>query len=416
MKSEVGAATGGNGCSGLDGEEVYGTKCESAISAEETIHTGGDFGMGAEERVGLDAGTAAGRIAETERRDAEEENAGLDDGTAAEMDFRRLYRLCREMLERREVLREIDEREKDLTAQRYAGQEYLNLTSDWAFKYYFRKHKDLLLMLLRDILNEDIADLEYRDSEMLKLFADDKTVIFDLLCTASDGSEFIVEMQKTWRRDQRDRLVYYGAALIREQLKAGSKEYCLKPVKVICIMDYEEEHCRVPENKIVFQYRLAELETGELYGHQLSVYLVELPRVMKLTKNFGNPVAGWCQVFRNIANFARTREGRDGRFSKVVKEMKVRGMTDKEIKEYFSDMYTLEDYKPYIDGAAELGYRKGLAEGIAEGHAEGIAEGIAEGREKERSSIVLKMKELNIPTEQIMSITGLSAEEVKQYN
>ena len=200
-----------------------------------------------------------------------------------------------------------------------------------------------------------------------------------------------------------------GAALIREQLKAGSKEYCLKPVKVICIMDYEEEHCRVPENKIVFQYRLAELETGELYGHQLSVYLVELPRVMKLTKNFGNPVAGWCQVFRNIANFARTREGRDGRFSKVVKEMKVRGMTDKEIKEYFSDMYTLEDYKPYIDGAAELGYRKGLAEGIAEGHAEGIAE----GREKERSSIVLKMKELNIPTEQIMSITGLSAEEVK---
>ena len=88
--------------------------------------------------------------------------------------------------------------------------------------------------------------------------------------------------------------------------------------------------------------------------------------------------------------------------------MKVRGLTDKEIEEYFSDMYTLEDYKTYIDGAAELGYRKGLEEGEKYG--------LEKGREEERSSIVLRMKELNIPLEQIMSITGLSADEVKQYN
>ena len=100
--------------------------------------------------------------------------------------------------------------------------------------------------------------------------------------------------------------------------------------------------------------------------------------------------------------------------------MKVRGLTDKEIEEYFSDMYTLEDYKPYIDGAAELGYRKGLEEGekfgLEKGREEGREEGLEAGRMEERNSIVLKMKELNIPLEQIMSITGLSAEEVKQYN
>ena len=104
--------------------------------------------------------------------------------------------------------------------------------------------------------------------------------------------------------------------------------------------------------------------------------------------------------------------------------MKVRGLTDKEIEEYFSDMYTLEDYKPYIDGAAELGYRKGLEEGLAEGEKYGLEKGREKGREEgleagrieERGSMVLKMKELNIPLEQIMSITGLSAEEVKKYN
>ena len=75
MKSEVGAATGGNGCPGLDEADDYGTQCESAILAEETIHTEGDFGMGAEKRVGLDDGTAADGIAEKER-------SGADSGAA----------------------------------------------------------------------------------------------------------------------------------------------------------------------------------------------------------------------------------------------------------------------------------------------------------------------------------------------
>ena len=367
----------------------------AAEAANEKVNSGLDADEAAKGKVnaGLDDGTAAD----------EKDGDRLDDGTSAQMDFRERYRLCQEMLGRREMLRKLDEREKDITAQRFARKEYLDLTVDWAFKYLFRNHKDLLLMLLQDILNENITDLEYQDSELLKLFADDKTVIFDLLCQTADGQEFIVEMQKVWRKDQRDRLVYYGAALIRERLKAGDREYLLKPLKIICIMDYEEAHDNVPENKIVFQYRLVEVETYELYGQQLSIYLVELPRVMRLTNNFDNPVAGWCQIFRNIATFAETRAAKDGRFQKVVKAMKVSGLSEKEIIEYFSDMYTLEDYKPYIDGATELGYRKGLEEGREE------------GREEERSSIVLKMRELNIPLKQIMSITGLSAEEVKQY-
>ena len=64
----------------------------------------------------------------------ERERTGLDAVEAAEMDFRRLYRLCLEMFEKREMLRELDDREKDLIAQQFAGREYLDLTSDWAFK------------------------------------------------------------------------------------------------------------------------------------------------------------------------------------------------------------------------------------------------------------------------------------------
>lgn len=78
--------------------------------------------------------------------------------------------------------------------------------------------------------------------------------------------------------------------------------------------------------------------------------------------------------------------------------------------EYFSDMYTLEDIQPYIDGGHELGYRKGREDG----RAEGLVKGMEKGREEERLSIVLKMKSMNIPAETIAEVTGLSVEEIEK--
>ena len=338
--------------------------------------------------------------------------AGKQNEHSAEMDYAKRYRLCRELMDKRTQLRELSDEEKDRIAEQIASPEYLNLTSDWAFKYLFRKHKDLLLMLLRDIINEPIENLEYRDSELVRLFAKDKKVIFDLLCTTSDGREFIVEMQKDYRSDQRDRMMFYGASLIRDQLKAGTTVYELKPVKLICLMDYEDLHERETRNKIVFQYGMVEVETCEVYGQQLTIYCVELPRVMKLTDNFDSPVAGWCRIFRNIANFA---EMRDGRFGNVVKGMKVRGLDEQEMIEYFSDMVTIDDIKPFIDGGHKLGYMKGLQDGLDAGREEGREEGVTKGREEGVASIVAKLLQSGMNAETIAKATGLPIETVLSY-
>ena len=340
------------------------------------------------------------------RSNQKNQGAGKQNQQSTEMDYAKRYRLCRELMDKRTQLRELSDEEKDRIAEQIASPEYLNLTSDWAFKYLFRKHKDLLLMLLRDIINEPIEELEYRDSELVRLFAKDKKVIFDLLCTTSDGREFIVEMQKDYRSDQRDRMMYYGASLIRDQLKAGTTVYELKPVKLICLMDYEDLHERKTRNKIVFQYGMVEVETCEVYGQQLTIYCVELPRVMKLTDNFDSPVAGWCRIFRNIANFA---EMRDGRFGNVVKEMKVRGLDEQEMIEYFSDMVTIDDIKPFIDGGHKLGYMKGLQDGLDAGEKKGREEGVTE----KARSVAANMLAEGLPASQIARCTGLSEAEIK---
>lgn len=319
--------------------------------------------------------------------------------------FRKLYSLCRELMEERDRFRNMTEMEKDAIAQRLSQSQYLNLTSDWAFKHLFHNHKDLLVMLLNDIMEERIVDVEFRNSELTKMFESDKYVVFDLRCRTDSGEDLIVEMQKTYRKDQRDRLIYYGASLIREQLESGSKNYRLDPVKVICIMNYEETHPNGCEDKIIFQYRPMEIETGELYGEQLSIYLFELPRVMRLTGNFESPVAGWCGIFRNITNFVELRRGNYGQFQRVVEAMTVRSLSENDIKEYFNDMMTLEDMEPYIEGSHELGYRKGLSEGLEKG--------MEKGREEGRLSIVKALIKAGVSEEVLASATGLSLVEIK---
>lgn len=64
-------------------------------------------------------------------------------------------------------------------------------------------------------------------------------------------------------------------------------------------------------------------------------------------------------------------------------------------------------------GIAE-GRAKGIAEGRAEGRAEGITEGITRGITEERIRNARTMKEIGIPMEQIVKVTGLTETEIEK--
>lgn len=175
------------------------------------------------------------------------------------------YEHCRRLIEKDSRFNGMSEEEKDSYAQSLATPEYLDLTCDWAFKYLFQNHPDLLITLLNDILKEDISSVEFRNTELTEVAPSDKRILFDLLCQTPDGT-ILVEMQKASRFDQRDRLFFYGSRLVTRQIKRGDEDYVLAPVKVICIMNYEDEHPNSPDDKILYHYRTQEIETGEPFG------------------------------------------------------------------------------------------------------------------------------------------------------
>ena len=119
------------------------------------------------------------------------------------------------------------------------------------------------------------------------------------------------------------------------------------------------------------------------------------------TKNFESPVAGWCGIFRNITNFVTLRNGDYGHFQRVVEAMTIRSLSEQEIKEYFSDMMTLEDMEPYIEGGHELGYRKGLAEGLEKG-------------EKEKVAFIKGLHKAGVSAEVIASAAGQSIDYIQK--
>ena len=56
--------------------------------------------------------------------------------------------------------------------------------------------------------------------------------------------------------------------------------------------------------------------------------------------------------------FAKSRSEKDAEFVRLERAMRVSGLDDKEIDNYFSDMMTEKEMRPYIEGARRQGYRQ----------------------------------------------------------
>ena len=119
-----------------------------------------------------------------------------------------------------------------------------------------------------------------------------------------------------------------------------------------------------------------------------------------------------CRIFRNFAIFAKSRSKDDERFGRLEKAMRVSGLDDSEIDNYFSVMLTEKEMRPYIEGAKQQGYRSGLKDGLEKGKAEGRAE----GRNAAMIDVAKSLLALGMPVEQIAQVAGLSLERIRSLS
>ena len=85
--------------------------------------------------------------------------------------------------------------------------------------------------------------------------------------------------------------------------------------------------------------------------------------------------------------------------------------------EYEESLKAFRDLFSMVETAKLKGHAEGLEEGLKEGHAKGLEEGLAQGlRDVERNKIstARKLKQLGLALADIVSVSGLSEEEIRQ--
>lgn len=288
-----------------------------------------------------------------------------------------------------ERLRVLSEQEKKDIVKRNLGKPYMDLLSDWAFKHILQ-NKEILLMLLNDFIPEEIDSVELLPNEVDRLRPDDKNIIMDVLCRTVDGREFICEMQQKKKQSFRKRMFYYGASMAHSQLKPKQAYSLLKPVYVICFMDFSLEH---ETDQLVYRYAIREQTSGEPYENLLSIIFCELPRLNKTSLEGLGPVESWFFILKNMRNFAGEPEDMGNRYAAIAKAAQMHNLPDAERIQYIRNMIT-EEERLDIGGAY-------------------YEDGLKDGAKKERNEIARKMLLEKIPLETIILCTGLSAEAIE---
>jgi predicted transposase/invertase (TIGR01784 family) len=282
------------------------------------------------------------------------------------------------------------------------GNDFLSPRSDIIFKLLFgdERNIELLTDFLKSVLNlphDDYEEVTIVDPHLLREYQGDKLGVLDVKVRTRSKKIIDIEIQLLPTPELRERVVYYLAKMITEQVGTGDDYENIKRVISIIITDFTF----VTENGIYHnRYTLRDPETGSEFTDLIEVNTLELPKLPP--SEDGTELWHWMKFLS-----AENKEELDMIAEKntQVKNAVVRLM-ELSNDERTRLLHESLQKKEWDNRARErLARKEGLAEGMAEGVAKGLAEGVA--------NVAKNLLKLNRPIEEIMEVTGLSFEEVE---
>lgn len=281
---------------------------------------------------------------------------------------------------------------------------YIDPLSDFGFKKLFREevNKEILIEFLNVVFPEyNIKDITYLNAEQLGASKDDRKVLFDILCKAKDGKEFIVEMQKGNQAHFHERALYYSAFPLTKQGKVGVQK---KPNGKSATWDFNidgvyflgiENFIDVDDNEIIHRYSLKEETTGQLFTDKLRFVTIEIPKFQKTDTELETKMDKWLFLLKNLPRLLdRPAALRDRIFSRIFDVVDFSDLDDEEQQNYRQAMDTWLDTQLMLDYAEKNGERKGIKDGII--------------------SVAKNLLKMGTSSEDVAKATGLSVEELKK--
>jgi predicted transposase/invertase (TIGR01784 family) len=303
---------------------------------------------------------------------------------------------------------------------------YANLMTDLTFKKAFNPDNEStkinLINLLNDLLDSQIpnpiVDVFSQDKEINQTGSKtSKTSVVDLRCQDSFNNTFVVEIQIKMKTNFFKRIVYYSSQLIVQQGILGQVwDYDVKPVYIISIVDFE----LFPDQELVHRASICNIESGIQLIDSVNYTFIELRKLKKLDKHTDD-LRKWIYLFKNLNKLESLPEVlHQKKFKNLLSYTEVAKFTKEEFQQYLKEMhfewdtYAEELYtKTRIEEGIKKGIEQGLQQGIEKGIQQGIEQGIEQGALQKAREMAKNMLKKGLSISDIMSISGLSEEEIR---
>lgn len=237
------------------------------------------------------------------------------------------------------------------------------------------EHPAITMHFLNAVLRgaPPITEVEILNPIVEKEFQGDKYSILDIRARDLYGRRFNIEIQRSRPAAIRERLTYYAATQLVEQLGAGAGYDSLQPAIGICILD---AIIFANVDDLHLDFRQTNGKHGLVLTDHLQIHLLELPKYKRPRNNrvIADPIEQWCYFFA-AANQSTAEELvrrlPDPVFSEATGVLEMIARDPEQRSLYEARLKVERDARAKCDYAMQQGMHEGMQQGRLEGRAIG---------------------------------------------
>jgi predicted transposase/invertase (TIGR01784 family) len=288
---------------------------------------------------------------------------------------------------------------------------YIDILTDFGFKHIFGKesHKDILIAFLNVLFQgtKVIKDLSYNNTENKGYSDSYRSVHFDLVCTDTNGEQFILEMQRSKQAFFMERCLFYNARLLVDQApnKGINWKYDLKGVFTVSILEENLNELNTGTHFIT-PVQLVNKNNNETFCHKTGYIFLELSKFDKKIEALETDLDRWCYVLKHLHRMKKLPQLLHQEvFTRIFKIAELAKLPKEEKFMYDQNLKAKRAYYNALDYAKQEAIREGRAEGRAEGKL---------ALENKTNDIAIKLIRKGLDVSSIAEITGLSLDHLNK--
>ena len=280
---------------------------------------------------------------------------------------------------------------------------FIDVFVDWAWKRIFStpESKPILIGLLNHLFKgrKYITAIEYGKNDYPGENAEQGGFVFDVVCTDIDGSKFIIEVQRGYQKNFKERALFYTSRAIHEQApKGGRKEWGYQLTEVYLIAFLEDFN--LPDSlssEYLQDICLANRHTGKIFYDKLGFIFIEMLNFVKTAHQLETALDKWLYALKHLAEFKERPEYLSGpEFDQFFNLASYAKLTKDERDMYNTSLKRKWDNKNIMDYAV----------------AEGEVRGEQKGKHEKAIEVALEMLADGTPIDKIAKYTKLSVQEI----